>query len=266
MKHASKKSFINIIKIVIFSIFTLVAVLGIIFSISSKRNGKDGSVSFFGHQAMIVLTNSMDKCHETDVSKFDIKSIPAKSMIFIDNVPAEEDKAYSWYANIKVGDVLTFRYVFDRQVTVTHRVIEIDMVEEAETKGFVFRLMGDNKASDSNPGVQTINTTKESSNYVIGKVTGQSKFLGHVFTFLKSNIGIGVVIILPALTLLIYEVVKIIQILSENKKTKFSGVNSELSETNRAQNEEIERLKRELEEMKKSQIKNDDKSIDQEDK
>lgn len=260
-----KRKVSEIIKTILFAFFILLATGCVTFSIIAKKAGKDSPMSLFGHQSMIVLTDSMGKCDETDVSSYKIKSIPVKSMVFIENVPENEEKAYTWYSNVQVGDVLTFKYVFDRQVTVTHRVIEIEPTTYEETKGFIFKLMGDNKTSGSNPGVQIINTAKESPNYVIGKVTGQSIFLGNALSFIKTPWGISIFILLPAFGLLIYEVINISRIVSSNRKEKLEGINNELSQTNTAQSEEIERLRKELEQLKNNQNKEETESKAKED-
>ena len=68
----------------------------------------DGAVNFFGYEMRTVLSDSMEKCDETDVSGFEIKDIPVKSLVFTETVPTGE-AAEEWYANLKVGDVLTFK-------------------------------------------------------------------------------------------------------------------------------------------------------------
>ena len=56
-----------------------------------------------------------------------------KGLIFkISSENAEEAKA--WYADLKVGDVLTFKYVYVRQETITHRIIDIEEKNEESTR------------------------------------------------------------------------------------------------------------------------------------
>ena len=118
----------------------------------------------------------MDKCELTDVSGYRIKSIPVKSCIFVQVAPEDEEQKKEWYARLKVGDVLTFRYVYTRQETITHRIVSI---EEKDSGGYIITLEGDNKNADSEQLRQTIDTSlTDSPNYIIGKVTGQSYFLG----------------------------------------------------------------------------------------
>ena len=45
-----------------------------------------------------------------DVSMYEIQDIRVKSMIFIEVVPTDPDKAKDWYEDLEEGDVLTFKY------------------------------------------------------------------------------------------------------------------------------------------------------------
>ena len=104
-------------------------------------------------------------------------------MIFIELVPEDENEANEWYKNLKEGDVLTFQYT--GMGVVTHRIIEI---EPNSTGGYEIDLMGDNRGDDGTAGVQTIITNNnDSANRVIGKVVGQSVFLGKAVTIIMSS-------------------------------------------------------------------------------
>ena len=155
----------------------VVSVLHVLIAAFAPR-GEDGASELWGHELRIVTTDSMEECDETDVSAFDIKSIPSNSMIFVEKTPEDEALAHEWYAGLKVGDVLTVRYTYVHQMTITHRITSI---EEKEDGGYIIKLAGDNKASDETTLYQTIDTSdKTSTNYVIGRVKGQSRFLGSI--------------------------------------------------------------------------------------
>ena len=254
------KKVINVILNVLTYVFIGLCVLLVIVTIVSKRN--DGAVNLFGHQARIVVSESMEKCAETDVSAYDIKDIPLKSMVFIEVVPEDEAKAKEWYKNLDVGDVVTFRYKYDRQETITHRIIEKQENLDANgnpTGGYTFTMRGDNKALSNDPnasqadlGTQVINTDLDGVNYIIGKVTGQSKFLGFIIYSLKNPIVMACIIIIPSAIILIIEIIKIVGILGEDKKKK-------AQEEKQQQENEIEALKRQLEELKKQNAENSNK-------
>jgi hypothetical protein len=158
----------------------------------------------------------MSKCEHTDVSAFEIKDIPIRSMVFIKVMPDDPAEADEFYRTLNVGDVLTFRYVYTTQVTITHRIISIT---EKETGGFVIELTGDNKTSEDGQLIQLIDTSiPNNTNYVIGKVTGQTKLFGVVMSFLMQPIGIIFLIILPCAVIILIEILKIVKMLSEDKK------------------------------------------------
>ncbi len=197
-------------------VFFALCIFALIVSVSAKKD-KDGAVNIFGSQARIVVSNSMEKCDQTDVSEYEIKDIPIKSMVFIELVPEDKEEAKAWYQTLKVGDVLTFRYVYNRQVTITHRIQNIEEIEG----GRIFTLVGDNKDSDANTLTQKINTTLESSpNYIIGKVTGQSHFLGVLITAVKSPVGIICIIIVPCLIIMGVEIFRIASYFTAKKRQK----------------------------------------------
>ena len=77
------------------------------------------------HQIRIVTSESMEKGSK-ETNQYKIKSLPLKSMIIIEQV--DNNHEYEWYQSLKVGDVLTFKYVYIKQETITHRIINIEDV------------------------------------------------------------------------------------------------------------------------------------------
>lgn len=234
---------------VITVIFAFISISFLTFAISSKKSS-DGAVNVFGHEARIVVSNSMEKCEFTDVSNYEIKSLPVKTMVFIDTVPKNEEQAYAWYGDIEIGDVLTFRYRIDNAMkTITHRVIN---VEESLGKGYTFYLQGDNKNSPDGAMTQVIDTADVYGfNYIIGKVTGQSLFLGSVTYFVSQPLGVGLVVILPAVAIFVYELIKVVNIFSKKK-------NYENQEILASKDAEINKLREQLEKMQKQDVENNE--------
>lgn len=221
---------------VLMYVFIAVCIFGVIVTVAAKSDS-DGTATIFGKQMRFVLSPSMEKCEDTDVSDFEIKDIPTKSMVFIDVVPEDEAEAEQWYADLKVGDVLTFKYVYVRQETITHRITAI---EKKATGGYVIDLAGDNKASDSETLTQTIDTSKTNSpNYIIGKVTGQSYVLGLFVSTLKTPVGIVCVVIIPSLIILVLEILKIVRLVGADKRKK-------AEEKIAKQQDELDELRRRL--------------------
>ena len=173
-------------------------------------------------------------------SQYEIKDIKVRSMVFIEVVPKDEREAKEWYADLEVGDVLTFRYVYAKQETITHRITDI---YPNENGGYTITLEGDNKNADSNVLTQTIDTSlKNSPNYVIGKVTGQSYLFGLFISVLKSPAGIISIIILPSFVMLLMEVLKIVRMMNADKHKKHE-------EEKAQQLNELDELRRRLAEL-----------------
>lgn len=198
-------------------LFLGVCVITLIMTVSSKKDA-DGASELFGYQMRVISSDSMAKCELTDVSGYEIGSIPLRSMIFVSKVPDDEAKADEWYRSLKAGDVLTFRYIYTNQVTITHRITSIT---EKGTGGFVIELEGDNKNSDSGQMTQTIDTSiADSPNYVIGKVTGQSMILGFIVSLLKTPLGIVFIVIVPCVIIILLEILKIVGAFSAERKKR----------------------------------------------
>lgn len=237
------KKIIDIVLNVLTYLFFAICLVALVLSVTAKKDA-DGAVNLFGTQMRVVLSNSMAKCDQTDVSAYKIKDIPVKSMLFIDLVPEDGKEADEWYKNLKVGDVLTFRYVYVQQETITHRITEIT---PKETGGYIIRLDGDNKASDANTLTQTIDTSEtDSPNYIIGKVTGQNYLLGLLITAVKSPVGIICIVIIPCIIIAVFEIFRLVGALTENKR-------KQEREEQKKRDEEFEEMKRQLELLQKAQ-------------
>ncbi len=227
------------------------ALFVLVISITSKKDS-DGTATVFGHQLRFVQSDSMEQCDLTDVSEFEIKSIRVKSCIFVEVVPESEEEKAEWYKNLKVGDVLTFKYVYSRQETITHRIVDI---EEKQSGGYIITLEGDNKNAETDLLKQTIDTSLEDSpNYIIGKVTGQSYLLGVLVYAFRTPVGIVCLIIVPCLIIIAYEVIRLVRVFGKDKKEKQEA-------EKKKQDDEIEELKRQLAELQNKKNNSDSVEI-----
>ena len=218
--------------------FIFLGLITIIITLSSKKD-IDGATNIFNYQLRLIITDSMAKCSETNVSKYKIKSIPKNSLVLIKKI---EDNDYK---KIKEGDVLTFRYLYTEQVTITHRVKSI---VEKDTGGYIIELVGDNKTGESELLVQTIDTSiEESPNYIIGEVVYTSIIIGFILNMLKSSLGIVFIILIPSFIIILLEVIKIINItIIEKRKLAERKANEK--------EQEILELKKKLKEMENKGI------------
>lgn len=233
---------------VLFCMIIAFALFVLIISVSAKRDA-DGTANVFGYQLRFVRSGSMEKCDQTDVSGYKIKSIPVKSCVFIKKAPAPEDQQAlkEWCSALSVGDVLTFQYskygaanIQDK--VITHRIVKI----EPKEGGYIITLEGDNKNDTGSVGQQVIDTTKaDGLDYIIGKVEGQSYFLVLCVYALKSPVGLVFIIIVPCMIVIAYEVIKIITVLNKDKKDR-------QQQEKTAKEDEIALLRKQLEELQKS--------------
>ena len=225
---------------VLLYIFLAICIFTVIVTVISKRDS-DGAAEVFGYQMRVVTSDSMSESEFTDVSAYKIKDIPIRSMVFVKVMPDDTDEADEFYRSLKVGDVLTFRYVYTTQVTITHRITDIEEIEG----GFKITLAGDNKNSEDGQLTQVIDTSiPNNTNYVIGKVTGQAYLLGLIMSFLMQPIGIILLIIVPCFIIILLEVLKIAKVLGADKKKR--------EQEEKAQKEsELEELRRKLAELER---------------
>lgn len=236
MKKAGLKKVGKITLDVLLYLFLALCVITLILTVFSKKDS-DGAAELFGYQMRVISSDSMAKCELTDVSGYEIGSIPLRSMIFVKVMPEDEAAADEWYRSLKVGDVLTFRYVYTNQVTITHRIISI---EEKSSGGFIIRLAGDNKNSETGQLTQTIDTSDDTStDYVIGKVTGQFFLLGFIISLLKEPIGLILIVIVPCFIIILLEVLKIVGVYSTERKKREQ-------EQTQKKDDELEELRRRL--------------------
>ncbi len=208
-----KKVFSTLATILSYFFFAL-CIAGLVFVFSAKRN-EDGGANIFGRQLRLVASNSMEACEKTDTSGYAIGEIPVKALVVIELVPTDKDKAKIWYDGLKVGDVLTFRYVYLKQETITHRIIEIVPKEG----GYLFRLQGDNQAAEGGALVQELDSTQTNTpNYIIGRVTKVRPFVGRVLSILKEPEGLVCMIIIPCLALMFFEISRLKRVFYERER------------------------------------------------
>lgn len=231
-------------------IFLLICICSVFLTVFSKKDS-DGAATIFGYQMRIVTSDSMAESEFTDVSAYKIKDIPIRSMVFIKVKPEDPAKLDDWYRSLKVGDVVTFRYVYTTQVTITHRITSIT---EKETGGFIIEMVGDNKNSEDGQLVQTIDTSiKNNPNYIIGKVTMKTYLFGMLMSFMMKPIGIVMIIIVPCVVIILFEILKIINVFGAEKKKK--------DQEEKAQREnELNELRKKLEALEKEKLYSSSKS------
>lgn len=186
-------------------------------------------------QYLVVISGSMDG----ERQDYEIERVPIKSFIKVDLI--EEGKEEEFYSSLKKGDVLTFNYLPLNNTTITHRI-----VEEPELLDGVYRytLKGDAVEGDDTQTLYSDGRTGE----ILGKVSFVSVPLGYFYFFVSSKVGTLVLIILPCSAICIFEIARIIYMVSEDKRKKKEE--KQKKETDE-KDQKIKELERQLEEAKK---------------
>ncbi len=204
------------------------------FSITSKiTGGRIGDSQF-----LVVISGSMDGERQEE---YPIKTIPVKSLIKVDLIKDGHEEEF--YSGLKKGDVLTFNYASLSNTTITHRIIE-DPTLLSDGTTYMIKLKGDAVEDGSTQTLYSDGRTGE----VIGKVSFVSLPLGRMYFFISGKVGTLVLVILPCSAVCIYEIAKIIYVITDEKKKKKEA--AALSVTN-AKDREIEELKAKLESLQK---------------
>ncbi|AZN43654.1 signal peptidase I [Paenibacillus albus] len=174
----------------------LLLAITLIFAISSRHAG--GPPQMFGHQMYVVLSGSMEP------------KIHTGSIIIT--------KPYAANETLKVGDVVTFQAPDSPDTLITHRIHEIHNTggtAEYVTKGDA------NDSADSSP-VQASAIIARYSNLTI-------PYLGYYIEFLKTKLGLALLLIIPGLLLMLLSIIEVIREilkLEKNAKAKESTIST----------------------------------------
>ena len=176
MRRYGEGGFWDAVSHVFFLLILVLSITAVLIAAVAPRD-VDGASMVFGYELRLVESNSMQEHPDTDVSSYKIGSFKKNSIIALELVPEDNTEALAWYSTVAVGDVLTVRYTYDRQVTITHRVTSIE--PNADGTGYIIGLQGDNLNSDAGQLTQQIDTADtQSTDYVIGRVVWTSHIIG----------------------------------------------------------------------------------------
>ncbi len=167
------------------------------FLIQSRLSG--GAPEVAGYQMYIVLSGSMSPEFDTG------------SLAFVRETDTNQ---------LVVGDIITYRSHADSDSLTTHRIVEIR--RNGDTR-FVTR--GDaNNVNDPTP-VPVEN--------VVGRVTGSVPYVGYLLDFVQTRMGLILLIFVPGLLIILYELGKIMKYVTQgrnNKKSKADKKQSRFAE------------------------------------
>lgn len=205
----------RIISYTLFIILIIIAIFLAYYTLSSRAAAKKGQK----FQAPISLYTIISPSMTPNINIYDV-------------VVSKKVKSPN---EIKVGDVITFISTsqISRGMTVTHRVVEIIKDEN----GIAYKTKGDNNLSPDGAPAEY--------NNVIGKVVLKIPKLGRLQEFISSKGGWIIAIVLPALIIIISDIVKIIRLSSVKNKI------NKLDEQQKQEHEERQML----EENRKEELK-----------
>ena len=109
--------------------------------------------------------------------------------------------------NYNTGDIITFT-TNGSSITVTHRITEIYEVNGKRT----YRTKGDNNNTDDMTTIPAEN--------VIGRVVFRIPKAGYIQQFMVTKTGWIVVVVIPCLGIVIYDILKMFRVAAKKKKQK----------------------------------------------
>ena len=181
-----------IVSVISYAIFIFLMLIGgmlLLYIADIKIRAAKGDYSAPMFNAYVVLSGSM------------VPNIMIKDVVVTKKIPEEE---------LEVGDIITFISPDQRfgGISVTHRII--DKIYDDEAGVYKYRTQGDaNNVADSVP-VPNAN--------ILGKVILKIPKLGYIQDILSSKGGLIILVLLPCLVILSYDIMKILK--RVGRKTK----------------------------------------------
>ena len=200
------KRIVNIVVDIFVVLILMVSILVVMLSLTTKSSGVP---NIFGIAPLSVQTASMED------------TINPGDLIFCD--VAEDEEEY------QKGDIVTFPIEINgEQVLNTHRIVEVVKDENIT----YYRTQGDNKETNPEPDEEL-----QSSSTIVAKFTGTKLAgWGNVLSFIRTQLGFFLCILLPMIIFFIYEAVRVVMnLMAYSKEKAFEEAqtavnNSELTE------------------------------------
>lgn len=215
MEKTSENKSRQIFKIVLSVLYYFVIVLLLAFSIITITSREPDKIpNVFGKGFLAVQSNSMEGNERDSFNKGDL--------IFVKLLNTKSRE------KLEIGDIVTF---FDENLNAlnTHRIVSIE--------GNYYHTQGDNRSVSTSP--DRARTNSEFIAVYSSKVRG----VGKVIDFLNTKAGFGLLIVLPIFILFIYQGVKVLLLVNENKKPSEFDIEAEKE---RLRAELLKELKEEL--------------------
>lgn len=205
------KRIVNIIVDILVVLILMVSIIVVMLSLTSKSSG---APNIFGIAPLSVQTQSMED------------TINPGDLIFCSLTDIEDE--------FQKDDVVTFPIEINgEQVLNTHRIV--DVVKDQNIT--YYKTQGDNKETNPEPDKDL-----QTSSTIVAKYTGTKiPGLGTVLSFIRTQLGFFLCILLPMIIFFIYEAVRVVMnLFAYNKEKAFEEAqaavnNSELTEEQKKQ-------------------------------
>ena len=202
------KKVFNIIIDIVVVLILIISILVVTMSLTSRSSGVP---NLFGVAPITVASDSMED------------TLMVNDLIFCE---VRTDYVYDDYA---VGDIVTFNQEIEGETRFnTHRIVEV-----VEDNGITYyKTQGDNKDTNPVPDEKLKTTNDIVAKYTGNKIGG----VGAFFSFIRTQLGFFLVILLPMILFFVYEAIRVIMnIIAYNKEkaaeeAAAAVANSELTE------------------------------------
>lgn len=180
---------INVISYAIFMWLILIGITLLIYIADTKIRAAKGDFTPPKYNAYVVLTGSM------------LPEIVPRDVVVTKKVEGKD---------LKVGDIITFIPSDSRisNIIVTHRIL--NKYYDATTKKYTYQTKGD---ANNTPDF----TLAEDQN-VIGKVIFKIPKVGYIQDLLATRGGLIIVVLIPALAILSYDIMRLGKNIAKSKK------------------------------------------------
>ncbi len=191
MKKALKR-IVNILIDIIVVLILAVSILVVVLSLTSKSSGVP---TIFGYAPLSVQSGSMED------------TINVGDLIFCE---VTNDPAYEY----EKGDIVTFPIEINGEsVLNTHRIV--DVVKDKDTGITYYQTQGDNKNTNPDPDEDLQTPSSIVAKYTGTKIPG----LGNVLSFIRTQFGFFICVLLPMIIFFIYEAIRVIlNVIAYNKE------------------------------------------------
>lgn len=182
---------INVISYAIFMWLILIGITLLIYIADTKIRAAKGDFTPPKYNAYVVLTGSM------------VPEIDPRDVVVTKKIEGKD---------LKAGDIITFIPSDSRisNIIVTHRIL--NKYYDAVTNKYTYQTKGD---ANNTPDF----TLAEDSN-VIGKVIFKIPKVGYIQSILATRGGLIIIVLIPALVILSYDIMKLGKNIARGKKKK----------------------------------------------